>query len=115
MTAGSARPRATASSAESSGAPSSGPASRAGHNAATISATAQEAVFNLESGDQLPGRQPRQIGIHHHGDQTLEVDLGVPAKLLPGFGRVADQVIHFGGLQEFLVDADMFLPVEPGV
>ena len=45
-----------------------------------------------------------EIRVDHHPDQLFEPDLGLPAELAPGLGRVTDQEVHLSGPEELLVD-----------
>ena len=41
--------------------------------------------------------QPLLVGFHHHFNQTLKIGFGLPAKFEPGFGRIGNEQINFGG------------------
>ena len=55
--------------------------------------------------------QGSQVGVDHHADQLLEADLRLPAELLPGLRRIADEQVDLGRTEELLVDHYMVLPV----
>ena len=58
-----------------------------------------------QRGSNLAAEVPRSglegdIGVHHHPDERVEIDLRHPSKFFPRFARVADQQIDLGGAEK---------------
>ena len=60
-----------------------------------------------------PGQQ-LEVRLHHHRDQLVEADLGLPAEPPRGLGRVRAQLVHLGRADERRVHRDVVPPVQPG-
>ena len=56
-----------------------------------------------------------KVGFYHEVNELLEGDGGLPAELLVGFGRIADEEFDFGGAEVAFVEGDVVLPVEVDV
>src|SRR5260370_42391125 len=52
-----------------------------------------------------------EIALHHHEHELLERHGWPPAEVRACFGRVADQLVHFGGSPEPLISFDVAFPL----
>src|SRR6185369_4336472 len=57
-------------------------------------------------------RKASYVRVNHHLDECREVDLWSPTQSRSGLGSIADEVIHFGGTQEFRIEPHVPLPIE---